>query len=77
MTGSARIDIVAEAICEAEGHFWFNQFPETQDTYRRMAQAAIEALQLTEETMAGWADGDVLETNRLVSPWVPSEADAG
>lgn len=46
------IDEVAEAICEAEGHYWLNQFPETQDTYRRMAQAAIDALQLTPEF--GW-----------------------
>lgn len=49
MTDSARIDAVAEAICEAEGHIRLNQFPDTQDTYRRMAQAALDALQLTEE----------------------------
>jgi hypothetical protein len=40
-------DAVAEAICEAEGHYWLNQFPETQDTYRRMARAAM--LGLTDE----------------------------
>lgn len=50
MDDSARLAVVAEAICEAEGHHWFSQFPETQDDYRRMAQAAIDALQLTGET---------------------------
>lgn len=59
------IDAVAEAIRDAHNEVVFG---ETNDeAWRRLAQAAIDALGLTEETIATWAAG--IRT-RLVSPWI-------
>lgn len=38
------LEKVAEAICAAEGYFWPDQFSKAQEIYRRLAQAAMDAL---------------------------------
>jgi len=56
------IDVVAEAIWRADQPSWMNRPPhpwekvsaQTRGDYRRMARAAIDALQLKEPITQGW-----------------------
>lgn len=50
--------------------------PDDRRTFHRLAQAAIDALQLIEETRldpAGWSFPESGVQSRLVSPWVRVE----
>lgn len=52
MDDTARLDVVAKAICAAHTgdiDAWDITYAAGRDSYRRMAQAAIDALQLTPE----------------------------
>lgn len=72
------IDTVAEAICAADpdmqGALWPGKSEQGKDKYRRMAQAAIDALGLTEEWASGFDAGDGLQV-RHPHPTADSRAD--
>lgn len=40
-----------------------------EDPYVHVAEQITAELGLTEETIAGWADGDVMERHRWVTAW--------
>lgn len=76
-----RTEQVAEAIAREQGYEWAamddrrHEWRERKDEYRRMAEAAIEALALTEERktrrMEVRGGPELVHMHRLVGPWVP------